>query len=52
MAGAAADVFALGATPAYAATGRPPYGAGTAAGIGCRTVHEPVDVAGVDRRGS
>lgn len=48
VAGAAADVFALGATLAYAATGRPPYGAGAAAGVGYRTVHEPVDVAGVE----
>ncbi|MER5868542.1 protein kinase [Streptomyces sp. NPDC002044] len=48
VAGAAADVFALGATLAYAATGRPPYGAGAAAGIGYRTVHEPVDLAGVE----
>ncbi|MGW6948895.1 protein kinase domain-containing protein [Streptomyces xanthophaeus] len=46
--GAAADVFALGATLAYAATGRPPFGAGAAAGVGYRAVHEPVDVAGVE----
>ncbi|MEW2413250.1 serine/threonine-protein kinase [Streptomyces sp. NPDC046866] len=47
-AGAAADVFALGATLAYAATGRPPFGTGVAATVGYRAVHEPVDVAGVD----
>ena len=47
-AGPAADVFALGATLAYAATGRPPFGIGTAATVGYRAVHEPVDVAGVE----
>ncbi|MFG2621763.1 serine/threonine-protein kinase [Streptomyces sp. NPDC048507] len=48
VAGAAADVFALGATLAYAATGRPPFGGGPAAGVGYRAVHEPVDLAGVE----
>ncbi|WP_328763123.1 serine/threonine-protein kinase [Streptomyces sp. NBC_00272] len=48
-AGAAADVFALGATLAYAATGRPPFGTGVAATVGYRAVHEPIDVAGVER---
>ncbi|MGW7453297.1 serine/threonine-protein kinase [Streptomyces sp. NPDC054787] len=47
-AGPAADVFALGATLAYAATGRPPFGTGVAATVSYRAVHEPVDVAGVD----
>ncbi|MEU3777459.1 serine/threonine-protein kinase [Streptomyces sp. NPDC032472] len=47
-AGAAADVFALGATLAYAATGRPPFGTGVAATVSYRAVHEPVDVAGVE----
>ncbi|MEU3409158.1 serine/threonine-protein kinase [Streptomyces sp. NPDC006670] len=47
-AGPAADVFALGATLAYAATGRPPFGGGAAATVGYRAVHEPVDVAGVE----
>ncbi|MET9699852.1 serine/threonine-protein kinase [Streptomyces sp. NPDC006529] len=47
---AAADVFALGATLAYAATGRPPFGSGEAAGVWYRTVHEPVDAAGVEPR--
>ncbi|MFI6148103.1 serine/threonine-protein kinase [Streptomyces sp. NPDC051109] len=47
-AGAAADVFALGATLAYAATGRPPFGTGVAATVGYRAVHEPIDVAGVE----
>ncbi|MFJ6798324.1 serine/threonine-protein kinase [Streptomyces sp. NPDC091268] len=45
---AAADVFALGATLAYAATGRPPFGSGAAATVSYRAVHEPVDVAGVE----
>ncbi|MFJ7592912.1 serine/threonine-protein kinase [Streptomyces sp. NPDC097617] len=47
-AGPAADVFALGATLAYAATGRPPFGTGVAATVSYRAVHEPVDVAGVE----
>ncbi|MER6450039.1 serine/threonine-protein kinase [Streptomyces venezuelae] len=47
-AGAAADVFALGATLAYAATGRPPFGTGVAATVGYRVVHEPIDVVGVE----
>ncbi|EFL24769.1 putative serine/threonine protein kinase [Streptomyces himastatinicus ATCC 53653] len=44
----AADVFALGATMAYAATGRPPFGHGEAAGVSYRAVHEDIDVAGLD----
>ncbi|GGQ27997.1 hypothetical protein GCM10010215_60300 [Streptomyces virginiae] len=47
-AGAAADVFALGATLAYAATGRPPFGTGAATSVSYRAVHEPVDLAGVE----
>lgn len=47
-AGAAADVFALGATLSYAATGRPPFGTGAATSVSYRAVHEPVDVAGVE----
>lgn len=46
-AGPAADVFALGATLAYTATGRPPYGTGDAASISYRSVHEEIDLAGV-----
>nr|WP_276617629.1 serine/threonine-protein kinase [Streptomyces coryli] len=46
-AGEAADVFALGATMAYAATGRAPYGDGQAHGVSYRVVHEEIDVAGV-----
>ncbi|MDO0925309.1 protein kinase [Streptomyces sp. TG1A-8] len=45
---AAADVFALGATLAFAATGRPPYGDGPAAAVSYRSVHEDVDLSGVD----
>ncbi|MEU2392369.1 serine/threonine-protein kinase [Streptomyces sp. NPDC007369] len=47
-AGPAADVFALGASMAYAATGRPPFGTGVAATVSYRAVHEPVDVAAVE----
>ncbi|MFI1504387.1 serine/threonine-protein kinase [Streptomyces sp. NPDC020597] len=46
--GPAADVFALGATLAYAATGRPPFGPGESAGVSYRTVHDPVDLQGVE----
>ncbi|MFI6691369.1 serine/threonine-protein kinase [Streptomyces sp. NPDC050433] len=46
-AGPAADIFALGATIAYASTGRPPYGGGEASAVSYRTVHEEVDLAGV-----
>ncbi|WP_030771304.1 serine/threonine protein kinase [Streptomyces sp. NRRL F-2664] len=43
-----ADVFALGATMAYAATGRAPYGTGDPATVSYRAVHEPIDLAGVE----
>ncbi|WP_330173135.1 protein kinase [Streptomyces sp. NBC_01498] len=45
--GPAADVFALGATIAAAATGRPPYGGGDASVVSYRTVHEDIDLTGV-----
>ncbi|MFJ2216799.1 RICIN domain-containing protein [Streptomyces sp. NPDC101062] len=45
--GPAADVFALGATLAYVATGRAPFGP-NAAGVVYRTLHGEVDVDGVD----
>lgn len=45
--GPAADVFALGATLACTATGRPPYGAGDAAAVSYRTVYEDIDLEGV-----
>ncbi|MCT7353745.1 serine/threonine protein kinase [Streptomyces sp. 15-116A] len=46
--GPPADVFALGATIAYAATGRPPFGVGEPATVSYRAVHEPIDLAGVE----
>ncbi|MHA7961963.1 serine/threonine-protein kinase [Streptomyces sp. L500] len=45
---AAADVFALGATMAVVATGRPPYGEGSLESVTYRVVHGEVDVAGVE----
>ncbi|WP_240045418.1 serine/threonine-protein kinase [Streptomyces sp. L-9-10] len=45
--GPAADIFALGATIAYTATGRPPYGVGDAAAVSYRAVHEDIDLTGV-----
>lgn len=46
--GPAADVFALGATIAYAATGRAPFGVGDSAAVSYRAVHEAIDLAGVE----
>lgn len=46
--GDAADIFALGATVAYAATGRAPFGIGDAAAVSYRAVHEEIDTAGVE----
>lgn len=46
--GPEADIFALGATMAYTATGRAPFGGGQPAAIGYRTVHEQIDLAGVE----
>ncbi|OEV15750.1 serine/threonine protein kinase, partial [Streptomyces nanshensis] len=45
--GPACDVFSLGCVLVYAATGRPPFGAGGAAGVLFRTVHEEPDLDGV-----
>ncbi|GII92593.1 serine/threonine-protein kinase [Sinosporangium siamense] len=42
-----ADIFAFGATLAYAATGRQPYGTGTVAAVGYRVVHHEPDLDGV-----
>ncbi|KPI34058.1 serine/threonine protein kinase [Actinobacteria bacterium OV450] len=44
----AADVFALGATMAYAATGRAPYGTGEPTAVNFRAVHGDIDVEGVE----
>ncbi|MFE9222131.1 protein kinase [Streptomyces lavendulae] len=44
----AADIFALGATLAYAATGRAPYGTGDPTTVNFRAVHGEIDVAGVE----
>lgn len=46
--GDAADIFALGATVAYAATGRAPFGGGDGAAVSYRAVHEEIDTAGVE----
>ncbi|MFC4588297.1 serine/threonine-protein kinase [Sphaerisporangium corydalis] len=43
----AADVFAWGATMAYAASGRPPYGTGPAPAVAYRVVHQEPDLADV-----
>ncbi|MGW7415572.1 serine/threonine-protein kinase [Streptomyces sp. NPDC054863] len=45
--GPEADVFALGATVAYAVTGRPPFGSGPTDAVSYRAVHEPIDVGEV-----
>ncbi|MEU8758042.1 ABC transporter substrate-binding protein [Streptomyces sp. NPDC048659] len=47
LVGPPADVFALGCLLAYAATGRPPFGGGTADALLYRTVHDRPDLAGV-----
>ncbi|WP_405800182.1 protein kinase domain-containing protein [Streptomyces sp. NBC_01506] len=47
---AAADVFALGAVLAFAATGRNPFGDGTVAILLYRAVHEEPDLADVPAR--
>lgn len=44
----AADVFALGATMAFAATGRRPYGHGSFQAIYLRLMREQIDLEGVD----
>ncbi|MDV9178320.1 serine/threonine-protein kinase, partial [Streptomyces sp. W16] len=46
--GPEADVFALGATLAFAVTGRPPYGDGPFAAVSYRSVHGEIDLRGVD----
>ncbi|WP_067973700.1 serine/threonine-protein kinase [Nocardiopsis trehalosi] len=44
---ASGDVFSLGSLLAFAATGRSPFGAGSAPAVGIRIVNEPPDLAGV-----
>ncbi|OPG14579.1 serine/threonine-protein kinase [Microbispora sp. GKU 823] len=46
-AGPEADVFAWGATLAFASSGRQPYGTGPAAAIAYRVVHREPDLSGV-----
>ncbi|WP_219470314.1 serine/threonine-protein kinase [Nonomuraea rhizosphaerae] len=46
-AGMPADVFSFGATLAYAATGRQPYGQGPASAVAYRVVHHDPDLEGV-----
>ncbi|MEO3870459.1 serine/threonine-protein kinase [Nonomuraea sp. B12E4] len=45
-AGVEADVFSFGATLAYAATGRQPYGQGPASAVAYRVVHHAPDLEG------
>jgi hypothetical protein len=47
VAGPPADVFAWGATVAWAGTGRNPYGDGSAASIAYRAVHDRPDLDGL-----
>ncbi|GHH86285.1 hypothetical protein GCM10018793_57560 [Streptomyces sulfonofaciens] len=47
QAGPASDVFSLGCVLAFAATGRPPFGTGTADAVLYRTVHDEPDLHGV-----
>ena len=46
--GPASDIFSLGCLLAYAATGRPPFGTGTADALLYRTVHDEPDLAGIE----
>ncbi|MEW2573233.1 bifunctional serine/threonine-protein kinase/ABC transporter substrate-binding protein [Streptomyces sp. NPDC047070] len=45
--GPASDIFSLGCLLAYAASGRPPFGSGTADALLYRTVHDEPDLSGV-----
>lgn len=46
--GPASDVFSLGSLLAYAASGRPPFGTGTADALLYRTVHDEPDLDGIE----
>jgi hypothetical protein len=46
--GPAADVFALGVTIGFVATGRPPYGSGTFTAVSMRILDAKIDLPGVD----
>ena len=48
--GPAVDVFSWGATVAFAATGRLPFGEGRPEAVVYRVVHEEPDLAGIDPR--
>ncbi|MEU9877139.1 bifunctional serine/threonine-protein kinase/ABC transporter substrate-binding protein [Streptomyces phaeochromogenes] len=46
--GPASDIFSLGCLLAYAASGRPPFGTGTADALLYRTVHDEPDFSGIE----
>ncbi|MFI6335449.1 bifunctional serine/threonine-protein kinase/ABC transporter substrate-binding protein [Streptomyces sp. NPDC050535] len=46
--GPASDIFSLGCLLAYAATGRAPFGTGTADALLYRTVHDEPDLSGIE----
>ncbi|WP_329543601.1 bifunctional serine/threonine-protein kinase/ABC transporter substrate-binding protein [Streptomyces sp. NBC_01356] len=46
--GPASDIFSLGCLLAYAASGRPPFGTGTADALLYRTVHDEPDLDGIE----
>ena len=46
--GPASDIFSLGCLLAYATTGRPPFGTGTADALLYRTVHDEPDLSGIE----
>ncbi|MGW0650305.1 protein kinase domain-containing protein [Streptomyces umbrinus] len=46
--GPPSDIFSLGCLLAYAASGRPPFGTGTADALLYRTVHDEPDLSGIE----
>ncbi|MEU9782479.1 bifunctional serine/threonine-protein kinase/ABC transporter substrate-binding protein [Streptomyces phaeochromogenes] len=50
--GPASDIFSLGCLLAYAASGRPPFGTGTADALLYRTVHDEPDLSGIEAEGA